>query len=388
MMEKNRLTIFAKTKFWLVVLLFPLFCVGQEYLDLPNPTHFEAGVPRSKLVLVKEIPLDFNENEFMANPIGITANSKGMIYIFDSKLVRVFLFNNRYEYVTQFLEKGMAPSEILTLNGFSVRIYAGWNEKFYSNDCYSNKFIEFSESGKYLLDKRVNRNSKTLTPFFFVVDKHGYFYASSTNGGIVDLMDTQWKLVHTYLKRDLNDHYIIYRPDVEKYYRTIVKRDGTKMGEGKSWLNPTPKNLTFDLLNNNYLFIFLHNSSTVYLFNGKNLVRKFDVLIDNILPTFKEDITRSFNATKKRDPKIINYTYFPLFDSCIVDYDEPYFYLQYQRWGKESMIYQFSITGKLVRIISLPPIPLVRLKAKRNGLFYAIAENTEGTFPVIYKKVD
>ncbi len=389
MEEKKRKRIYTNTIVGLVLLLFPIFANGQEMFPLPKPTHFEAGVPRSKLIVVKEIPLEFNDDGYMAEPRQIAANSQGKIFIYDSKLVRIFMFDKKYEYVGEFLKIGAGPGETKGPMGGPKGIYAGWNEKFYLIDTYGDKIIEFSNKGEYQRDIKVNRIPKSFTPFFCAADKNGYFYTASINDGIVDLMDSQWKLVHTFLSRNLMDNYIYYRPEFEKYYGQLFKGKGDLKEHmaRKIWMDPSPKNVACDLTNNNYLFIYLYNSSTVYLFDGKNLVRKFNVLIDTVLPKYKEDINKFFNARKKRDSASIITSYNSLFDYCFLDYDEPYFYLLY-KGDKKFMLSQFDLSGKLVRVISFPPYTFVTQLSKRNGLFYAIIENNEGTFPVIYKKVN
>ena len=387
MEEKKR--IYANTIVSLVLLLFPIFANGQEMFPLPKPTQFEAGVPRSKLIQVKEMPLEFNDDGYMAEPRQITANSQGKIFIYDSKLVRIFMFDKKYEYVGEFLKIGAGPGETKGPMGGPKGIYAGWNEKFYLIDTYGDKIIEFSNKGEYQRDIKVNRIPKSFTPFFCTADKNGSFYTASINNGIVDLMDSQWKLVHTFLSRNLMDNYIYYRPEFEKYYGQVFKGRGDlkERVEKKSWLDPSPRNVVCDLTNNNYLFIYLHNSSTVYLFNGKNLVRKFNVLIDTVLLKYKDELNKFFNAVKKRDPDSVINSYIPMFTHCFLDYDEPYFYLLKQ--GEKSlMLYKLDFSGKLVRVISFPRNYIIRSMLKRNGLFYAIVENKEGPFPVIFKKVN
>ncbi len=392
MIEKNRVTIFAKTKFWMVVLLFPVLGFGQEFFPLPKPTHYAAGLPQSKLVVVKEIPLDFNDDVFMAEPTEIAVNKNGQIYIFDKKLLKVFMVNSKGEYVGQFLEKGIGPGETFPQGEFGWKIYAGWNDKFYISDRKNAKIIEFTDSGRYLRDIKTNRTQRFSGTFYPIVDKNGFFYIYSKNGGIIDQMDNQMKLVHTYLQKELNNHHIYCKPDFLKFYSGIKSKkelESSKLKEffkSQFWLDASTINTTCDITANGLLFIYLHRPSTVYLFNGKNLLRKFDVLIDSVLANYKKTIDIIINVGKKKKSDFFFHTDVPLFLSCVVDYDAPYFYLQ-AIGQKQFILFQIDFTGKLIRILTFPKELRVTLMAKRNGLFYGIVRNTDEDecYPIIFK---
>jgi hypothetical protein len=72
--------------------------------------------------------------------------------------------------------------------------------------------------------------------------------------------------------------------------------------------------------------------------------------------------------------------YFPLFQSLVLDGDNANrFLLNYGsfREGDENYLYQFDISGKLIRVFCVPnpERSFVRVYFKRNGQFYAIQRN-------------
>ncbi len=395
-MKKNRETFFGTLLLGVVLLLLPLVGWGQTIFELPKPTQFEAGVPRNKLAVVKEIPNEFGDDEFMATPFLVTANKSGTIYVSDSIRNKVFMFNNRFEYIGNFLESGRGPREAFPGRNSLIMIYTGQNQKFYIQDTFNDKIIEFSESGKYLRDMKTNRLKIAYSFFIPVVDKGNAFYAYSLTGGIVDQLDNKMKVAHSYLKEELNERYIYYRPDFEKYYEESKanfekKHPGKKSrwGQKKRWLIPNFHNVKYDLTSSGLLLIYLMNSSTVYLFDGKKLVRSFPVWIDNVLTAYKEDVDEGLKISQKVRPGYVSKSYSPMFKICVVDQDQPFFYLQNYRGKKEGFkIYQFDLNGKLVKIMSFPSHLVVTLHAKKNGLFYCLAEKDEEKYVVVMKPVD
>ncbi len=395
-MKKNRETFLGTLLLGVVLLLLPLVGWGQTIFELPKPTQFEAGVPRNKLAVVKEIPNEFGDEEFMATPLYVTANKSGTIYVFDSMQSKIFMFNQRFEYLGKFLESGRGPAEAFPGRDTLKMIYAGQNQKFYVQDTFNDKIIEFSESGKYLRDMKTNRLK--IAPIFFlpVVDKGNMCYAYSLTGGIVDQLDNKMKVVHSYLKEELNERYIYYRPDFEKHFEQSnanFKKNNpgqkNRWEQKKIWLIPSFLNVKYDLTSSGLLLIYLMNSATVYLFDGKKLVRSFPVWVDNVLTAYKEDVDESLKISQKVRPGYVSNSYNPMFNICVVDQDEPFFYLQnYHGNGERFMVYQVDLYGKLVKIISFPLRLVVTLHAKKNGLFYCLAETKEEKSVVVMKLVD
>ncbi len=394
MVEKNRNIFQWVTLIGVLVVLFPIIGKGQEFFPLPKPTHLEAGVPRSNLMVVKRIPFDFKEDVFMAEPVMIAVNKSGHMYIFDKKLYKVFILNNKAEYVSQFLESGAGPGEAFPPRTHAspfLDISVGWNGKFYISDGDGDKIIEFTESGRYLRDIKTNRITHTRLPSPPKVDKNGFFYVYSINNGIIDQMDTNMKLVHTYLQRDLNNQYVYYKPT---YQNKISHISGSKGGKPvivdpaikKSWLDAKTENTFYDLTANGLLLVYLKSPSTVYLFNGKNLIRKFDILVDRVLVDYKKRVDTTIANARKNYPQFVSSLDIPMFLSFIMDYDAPYFYLQ-TIGDKQVVLYQFDFTGKLVKILPCPKKLVVNLTVKRNGLFYGIAHDSEEeeAYPIILK---
>jgi len=357
----------------IILLLCPILLTGQQLLEPPKPTHSDKGIPHAKLTVVHEIQSDFDKDLFFAEPFALKT-SPHYIYIFDTKLMKVFVFDNKYRFIGQFLEKGQGPGEVFPNFPLNKGFYASWDDSFYLHDAMADKLVHFSPTGKLLKDTRLNRRFVSVEAFNPVVDKDGFLYSGSLNGGIVDKLDQDMKVVHTFLDMNLNDCYLLYRPQQD---------EKQKNSESKEFrLRPSISNTLYDFTSDGHLLIYLFRPSTAYIFKDQKLVRQFDIIPQELLPIYKKRLERSYKIgnsnTLGKGIKAIK-----LFSSGFVDRDEPYFYLHFITEDKSNCLYMFDLKGKLVQIISKTE-HIAKLRAKRNNLFYGLSA-VDG-HPVILKK--
>ncbi len=364
----------------LIMLLFSISGWAQELLEMPTPTHFVAKVPHSKLVLVKEVLPSFDKNLFMAAPYTIAAGKNGKFYVYDNRLIKIFIFNNQGECVGKILEWGKKPGQLRTDDGFTVDMNIGPDDSIYVHEGKTNKLLQFSPDGQFIKERILSRENPYKNPFKLVVDKSGNFYSYGLGQGIIDQLDENMNLLHTFLDRNLNDCYIIYKPNYDLF---LSKSYYKEFYESKEWLRAKMGNTSFDITTNGLLFVYLHNPSTVYLFNGKQLVQQFDVRIDDVLSQFKDRVEKDIIHQKKVASKAIRVTEMVMFGSCFVDQDEPYFYLQFFPSQNHSILYQIDLKGKLIRILTYGK-GRIFFKAKRNGLFFGLA--SENKHPIIMNR--
>jgi hypothetical protein len=355
------------------MLLAPFFLPAQELLKMPKPTHTVKGVPTSTLEVVKEIKLDPDTDLFFAVPWDIKVNKSNWIYVYDAKLFRLFIFDEKYRYVGQFLDKGAGPGEVNSSYALSINIHPARNGNIYVTDSILDRFLQFSPTGKYIDGKRMNRRSTVISPFTPISDKNGFLYAYSLNNGIVDMLGSDMKCVHTFLDVKLNEKFVIFKPSFKKFHDSSPAHYIRKI--------PNASNTFYGLTSDDRLLIYLFRSSTAYVFKGKKLERKFEILIDRVLPIYRkraEDTYRRQKNIKKFKGKVFLREI--MFHSCFVDEDEPYFYLNFSEEGGYSL-FKFDLRGNLVRIIKSDN---ASIKTKVNGLFYGISFSERN--PVILKE--
>ncbi len=351
----------------LIILCFPFLDSPQELLEIPKPTHLVKGVPVATLKLVHEIKSDFGEDLFFAYPWTLQVSKTGMIYVYDMKLIKIFMFNQERQYIGQFLSPGQGPAEVFPGFPMNKSFHAGVDGKFYVCDSLGDRLIQFSGTGKFLKQTRMNRRRVTEMPFPPIIDREGNFYAYSSTG-IVDKLDSGMKVIHTYLDLKLNGEFLGYRP---------IKGRMPHSNQD-IWLYPDFTNTLYGFTGG-YLLIYLERSSTAYVFKGEQLIRKFTILIDEVIPEFEQRAKKAYKVQKEKGDKVIAHA--DMFSFYFVDQDEPGFYLT-QAGGKpgSNKLYRFDLEGNMTRIIDNIKADI---RVKRNGLFYGFLANSRN--PGIFK---
>lgn len=349
-------------------------------MPVPKPTHFEKGVTPGKLRVVKEIKSDIDEDIFFARPWDICVSKTGFMYVFDLKLQKLFIFNEKFQYLGQFLEKGLGPGEIFPSYGSAIKCGIGPKQNIYLCNSRGDRLSLFTPLGKHIRDIKMNRIMHGFEPFPPVVDDNGFIYAYSVNGGIVDKYDQNMKLVHTYLDKKLNEQFLIYRPpfeEISKHSRFPIDIY-FKAGGGTT---------AYDLTPDNQLVIYQYRTSTVYIFKDKKQVRHFDILLDKAINSYREKAKEISIKQKKRLARknsSASTIFLPaMFDYFFVDKDAPYFYLSYIAEDGNGFLYKFDLYGKLVKRFSNLR-KKYSVQTKRNGFFYGLS--APGWYPVILKE--
>ena len=380
MSKKISAFIHTLTRCGLIVLLLPILGWGQEeeLLVSPKPTHFEAKVPLSNLVVVKEILPNYEKDLFMARPYSIAVNSRQWVYVYDMKLMKIFIFNNQWEYTGQFLEQGTLPGQVNPEGGLMKEMYIGPDDTIYIHDA-TDQILHFAADGKFIGQKKINRLDPFPKAFRPVVDKKGYLYSYAVNNNIIDQFDDKLNLVQSFIDRNLNDCYVIQKPAFEDFFS---QNPMNQYYQEKGWLRADSRNTSLDITANGLLLVYLHRPSSAYLFKGKQLIHHFDVLIDSVLIKFRERVEKALKEKSQMPTDKKQLFEMVMFDACFVDYDAPYFYLQFNHDKKENTLYQFNLKNKLTRIIKYGK-SRVFFKFKRNGLFYGLASGDY--HPIIMK---
>jgi hypothetical protein len=350
---------------------------AQELLQMPIPTHSEDGIPCGRLILEKEFKPDINEDLFFARPRSITVDDENSIYFYDAILKTVLKFSSDYQFEAQFLKSGRGPGEVSGMDPGIDKLYYSQDGHIYICDIHNDKLIQFSKSGKYIDDIKLNMITRRVSLFLPVVDSLGSLYTYSLHGGIIDKLSKKMILQHTYLDKELNRKYVIFKSAEEKAEKSLPIPS--------TWLEPRSGNVSYDISLDNRLVIYLKRSSTFYVFEGKKQLYKFDILLPSPMESFRN---RAIKLIKKRIKKkkhkypIVDYLY--MFGSFFLDRDDSrFFYLQVEEEERQFKVYQFNLQGKLVKIFSSPRKGIYLL-TKKNNRFYGLA-SPDG-HPVIFKE--
>jgi hypothetical protein len=152
------------------------------------------------------------------------------------------------------------------------------------------------------------------------------------------------------------------------------------------WLKPCSENTGYDITPGNRLVIYLRRSSRFFVFDGKRLVRQFDVLLKEAMEEFRiraiDLVENSGKKPKRGKYRDVRFLY--MFGKFFLDKDDGrYFYLQGLNERDRLLIYKFNLKGQLVKILNGYQKSVYML-TKRNHLFYELI--SPDASPVIFKE--
>jgi len=335
--------------------------LGIEWVENPKITHNEQGVKKSNLKLISIIKSDFDEDFFLAKPTALAVSQKA-IYVYDSMMKSIYMFDHKLKFVKKFMRRGRGPGETNDQGiGFHKLYYRDC--KLYACDIYNNKIIVFNENGEHNRDIRFFRKARGYYSFKPVFDDRENLYALSEGKGIVDKYNSNMELVHSYLKPELNEKFMVYRPPFENLDKSVPDW---------VWKRPNSDDVFYDVIENNRLIIFMARPSVAFIFDGDKLVRKFDVILKLPMESLRREKEGQDNALAKKSKSVFAGH---MYDSFVIDADDyKHFYLQANHREKGLILYKFSVDGELVKIISLRNLELgSEILVKKNHLFYGIA---------------
>ena len=113
-----------------------------------------------------------SEDGQFTNPLGLTFNSKGLLYVVDHSNHRIQLFDNNNKFVFKFGSKGSNPGQFQDPRYIALDS----SDQVYVTDCSSSGgIIVFSEDGHFI--KKINCNSPwaiCLTPDDYIITSDGH----------------------------------------------------------------------------------------------------------------------------------------------------------------------------------------------------------------------
>lgn len=325
----------------LFLILFPvLWCqavVEPVLIDNPKPTHYEKNfVP---IELIKEIPLDFSEDNFFARPTELKVDRKGNIFVYDDILNKILIFDPNFNFVRSFGQVGVGPGDWSRFDTGIKHILIGKDGNLYVSDPNLKKILIFNNKGQFLKDFRLQINS--ILDFFPVMDERGTYYINSISGGAVDILDKNFKNKTTLLSHDDYMKFIIHLPISTSKFKTKY----TSKGKNYMSITSDSMNTFYDLLPNNGLFIYLANSSSFYIFKNGKIIKSFNILPAETLEYYRERIERLKKKLKSKS------FYSAMIQYMFLDKDsENFFYFVGHAPStkiKKTYIYQMDFNGQL-----------------------------------------
>jgi len=326
----------------------------------PKPTHVEK--PFKKLIKTGEIPLDFEEENFFARPYELQVDKDGTLFVIDDILDKILIFDSKLKFIRSFGKVGRGPGDWGQAKKGRKHIYLAQDSNLYVSDYQNNKTIVFDKKGN--LVKELFFRFKYPITFYPVTDSKNNYYVISRSGGAVDVYDKNLEKTRTllskadYMKFAMRVPFLGSNPtdkQTREYIASAV---------------PSDFDTLYDIFPGNGLIIYLCYSSTAYIFRDNKLVRRFDILPEKAIKSFKTRIGRMRIKLKNDESYSMQ-----MFNQFFVDKENgKYFYLQINSYEpKGGLLYKFDLQGQLIDVYFLEHA--IWIKAKRNNRYYAIGDD-------------
>jgi hypothetical protein len=328
----------------------PVFA-EMEYIKSPKPTHVEKKFKR--LVLHKEIPADFDEEYFLAQPSSIVVDNDCNFFVYDRKLLKIFKFSKDFTFEKCFGSTGDGPGEYDGRGLSNSKLYISPDGNLLLSDAMHKKIIVYDTKGNFREEIRLPRYASSFHP---VVDREGRFFLPSRKGGL-DVYDKKGIYVQTLLTNKEYQKLLLIEPSEKALEMVNV---------------PSSSNTKFDVLSDGRLIVYIKNASTAYVFKDLQLQKKFSIIPKIALESFAR-VLDNWGYQKYHRNSIVS-----LFNDFFFDRDEDCFYLEGMGIYKyERSLYKFSPEGELLCVLRIERKKLGKISvvAKRNNFFFSVTRD-------------
>ncbi|MDY0297624.1 MAG: hypothetical protein RB296_09935 [Acidobacteriota bacterium] len=329
----------------------------------PQPTCVEKEY--RQLVKVKELREDEDAEEFLVKPCSLVVDERGHIFAWDAAQAKIFQYDPELNLVRTFCRRGQGPGEISGNGPVYINLFMRGKE-IYFPDSYKGKVICFNTDGE--LVREIPFKPKGLQNASVALDQSGNIYLHSDNypGNryCIDCLDPRGNFVRGFLSRS--------HLHVGLFVEFKMKPLKYPTGMPNSWYAYV--NDWFPLIAVNrsgHLLAYSSASGMLWVFHKGKLTRTLKLWPEKALRDYKKT---AFEDSGKGG------VFSTFFGDLILDGDyADRFFLNYGNFrnGKKNHLYQFDLSGRLIRVYSISnhSRSVVQVKCKRHKKFYALNWN-------------
>lgn len=357
MIKRIRGNGFLKWTYVFVFLVFISFSasLSAELIKNPKPTHFEKKY--TPLELLTTIGDDDDDDVFLVRPTSLVVDDDGNLYVYDAMFKKIFKYDRDLQFVKFIGAQGRGPGEIHGGNWEMQKLYYGLDKNIYVSDLYNRKIIVFSREGVLIKEMRIH--PAILDEFSPVLDKEGNYYAYMNNNGVIEKISPDDRVLKSYLTDAHMERFVLFEPKAPKH--RLARR---------FWTGPSVQNTFYYILPDNRLFIYITNSSTMYLFKNDRLTAQYDLWPENAMKTSKYWMNEEEEIQAKNNKKFEKYI--PMFYFVFIDQDRAntFYFVGNKEENGKAPIYSFNDEGKLLEVFYTDT--LIAFHAKKNHRFYGV----------------
>ena len=340
-----------------------------------KPTCVEKEYRR--LVKVKELKEDENAEEFLVKPCSLVVDERGHIFVMDAAQAKIFHYDPDLNLVRTFGRRGRGPGEFGWSGHAYVQLFLRGNE-IYLPDSYNRKILCFNTEGE--LVKEIPIKSRGLENRSVSLDQSGNLYLHSDNfpgnPHCIDCLDCRGNLLRGFLARS-NLRIGLFVEFKMKSHAVGQRGHVRKMPN--SWYAYVHEWFPLIAVNSSgHLLAYSSASGMLWVFHEGRLKETLRLWPGKALMDYRETAIEDAKAAGM---------FSPFFSDLILDGDHANrFFLNYGNFrnGKENYLYQFDLSGKLIRVYSIPNLSrsVVQVKYKRHKKFYALDRNNFNNFTI------
>lgn len=214
-----------------------------------------------------------NEKKCFWRVTSYCLDSELYIYIIDSGLNQILVFNQNLDWIGSYGRQGQGPGEFMGNPSCPLDIVYGNDGKFYVADAGNRRVSIFSKEFEFLSSAKMPDGISDVPQ----VNSSGdlYFLSNGTEGSFINRYDKNLNLKASFFKRDLHEKSKYFK--IAKIPRSII----------------TKAELRKAIAKDNNLVVCSNFSLKIYIYDDKNeLVRSFEIKDRTFISDFKKRIKK------------------------------------------------------------------------------------------------
>ena len=323
-----------------------------ENLDIEKVEQSDVDLERITFAQkVAEIYEDISEEDiFFVKVSDICVTRENHVFVADSRLCKIFKFDNQFNYLNSFGQQGQGPGDLLG----DLKINVGNDNKLYITDNNSYRLIVYSLDGQFL--DQFSLPGKAYDKI--VANSKGEIYILSPSGfKIIDCYDSSFNYQDSMLDMNYQVCFFYEKPSIRIFGRISSRLTAMEIHK-------------FLSKDDNLFVVFNNSQAVVQLDQNNKVVNRFRVEH----PRFVEDYKRRLKVASK------NGAWINCFGSVFLDNKGLICLCYYNESLKIPEVYRYRKDGKFVDTVRFKNIfrqsNAMLFSCDSSGNYYGVDNNS------------
>jgi hypothetical protein len=298
--------------------------VESPYIDpLDIPTIDQSHADLEKITYLQrtgEICKDFSNEvyNFFAKITDLCIDKEDNLYVADSKLHKIFKFDNNQKFIISFGQVGQGPGEFT--GRLSIRV--GNDRHLYVSDDGNSRFSIFSKNGKFIRQFPLPRGTRD----YALANSRGEIYLLSESGfHVIDCFSSSFKYKDSFLEMNYHLNFP-YKLPTKNIFRRLSSRITT--GEVQKFFSE----------DDHFFVVFINSQAVVQLDQKNKIINKFRISH----PRFVNDYINKLKKAIKKGAWV------NCFGTIFADNQKRLYFCYYNSDLNIPEIYRYQKNGKFI----------------------------------------